>query len=427
MRYLRILVTTERRDIVIKTLADEDIDYAVTDEATSAGRAAAISFLLPMSAVEHVLERLRDIGVDETGITIIQKPETVISGRFSELERRYKKDQIGREELLARAREMAPALSTFLIMTALSAMIAATGLLQNSAAVIIGAMVIAPLMGPAMAAGAGIVTAESDLAYRGVRLQIQGIVLAVAVAAVFAWFVKATALVPPGLDIRSIPEVQQRLAPDFLSTVVALCAGIAAVVSLSRGVSSVLVGAMIAVALVPPAATVGLGMAWFEPSVIMGAGVLLMVNVVSINLVALLIFWLFGFRPQERLETEKAKKATVRRLAILFAMMMVLSLFLGLVTYISYETAIFQQKAKQTTADVFDEPEYSALVPLETSINLDIVKFLFLGKKPTVVVLVDRPSDSGFNDLAVAIKHRVVKATGQDVNVQVRFIEADEI
>ena len=426
MRYVQILIPDGKRDAILTELDEQGIDYAVTEETGRHGYSGIASFPLPMSAVEPILDRLRHVGVEETAFTIIQKPETVISHRFEALKERYPKDALAREELIARAEEMAPNLSTFLIMTGVSAIIAATGLLQNSAAVIIGAMVIAPLMGPAMAASVGTVVNDPALAYRGIRFQVAGIILAILCAAVFAWIIKQTSIIPPGLDITSIPEVQQRLAPDFLSLVVAVGAGVAAVVSLARGVSSVLVGAMIAVALVPPAATVGLGMAWGEPLVMLGSGVLLLVNVISINLVALFVFWAFGFRPQEWLQVGTAKSATVKKMAVLVVTLMVLSVFMAFVTYVSYQAAVFEQYARKATRDVFDLAKYDEMELLELSVRMQVVEVVFFGREPKLVALVDRPSGVDAIGLAETIDRQVSEGTDIDVQVQVRFVEAEE-
>ncbi len=426
MRYIQILIPDGALEAVLGELDKESIDYAVTNETGRHGYSAIVSFPVPIGAVESILERLRAVGVEEKAFTIILKPETVISHRYKELKKRYPKDEIAREELQARAEEMAPSISTFFLMTAVSAIVATVGLLTNSGAVIIGAMVIAPLMGPAMATSVGTVVSDHKLFFRGLRLQASGIGVAIVSAALFALLVKQTALIPPGLDITIVPEIHERLTPDFLSAAVALGAGIAAVVSLSRGVSSVIVGAMIAVALVPPAATVGLGIAWGMPLVMLGASVLLLVNVISINLAALAIFWSFGYRPQSWLQAGSAQATTLRRVIILGITMLILSVALGLVTYVSYKSTAFEHRAENQAKAVLKEAKYRKLGLLSISIKMKVVDVLFFGKEPIVVVQVDAPRGKSIPDLAKDIDDRITRETGRDVSVQVRFINAEE-
>ena len=426
MRYVQILIPEGKRDAVLHQLDEEGIDYAVTEETGRHGYSAMASFPVPASAVGQVLDRLREAGIEERAFTIVLKPEIVVSHRFKELKGRYKRDEISREELQARAEEMAPARSTFLIMTAVSAIIAATGLLTNSAAVIIGAMVIAPLMGPAMATSVGTVINNHELFWRGFKLQAMGIGVAIVTAAIFAALLKQTALIPPGLDITTIPEIHERLAPNFLAATIALGAGIAAVVSLARGMSSVIVGAMIAVALVPPAATVGLSLAWGLPLAMLGAGVLLLVNVISINLAALVIFWFFGYRPEDWLQTGTAKSRTIRRVIILVTVMLLLSVVLGSVTYVTFKSVAFEQRAKREARAVLKEPQFKNAKLLSVKISLREVDVLFFGKKPLIVMLVDTPGGIEDPELAKVVRERIEAASQFGVKVQVRFINAVE-
>ncbi|MFC6976672.1 TIGR00341 family protein [Halomicroarcula sp. GCM10025709] len=287
MRLVHVLVPRGKRNAVLQELDDEGIDYAVSREVGRDEYEAQVSFPLPSNAVEPVLNRLRAVGLEEDGFTVIVAAETVVSKRFDELRSNYADPTLSRPELIARAEDMAPALSTFVVMTIVSAVVATTGLLSNSAAVIIGAMIIAPVMGPAIAASVGSVLSNRTLFRRGVGLQVLGVGLAVVSALAFSLLLKETLLVPPGFDPFAVPQVQERLTPNVLSLVIAIGAGVAAVFSLTRGVSSVLVGAMIAVALVPPAATVGIGIAWNDPLAIVEAGTLLLVNLLAVNLVAL--------------------------------------------------------------------------------------------------------------------------------------------
>ncbi len=426
MRYIQILIPEGKEEQILDTLKEEGVDFAVTEETGRHGYSALVSFPLPTNAVQQVLANLREAGVEKDAFTIVMKPETVISKNFDILKKKFRKDEIAREELKARAEEMSPSFSTFLIMTSASAIIATIGLITDSAAVIIGAMVIAPLMGPAMATSVGTVINDTSLFYRGLRLQSIGIAVAIVSAAAFGFLLKGSSLIPPGLDITTVPEIKSRLAPDFLSLFIALGSGIAAVISLARGVSSVLVGAMIAVALVPPAATVGLGIAWFMPLVMLGAGVMLFVNVLSINVVALIVFWYFGYKPEDWVQAGSAKSAIRRRIAGLVAAMVFISVVLGGVTYISFESASFEEEVKVEAKNFFKKPPYNDFRLLEASVSFKPVDVLFFDKPPEVVLLVDKPTSEIPKGLAKAVSKDISKIADQDVKVQIRFIEAEE-
>ena len=94
------MIPAGKRETVLRALDDEGIDYAVTDETSSREHTAVVSFPLPRNAVEPVLDRLREIGVDDDSYTVVVDAQTVVSRRFEALQERYadesKSDQIGR-------------------------------------------------------------------------------------------------------------------------------------------------------------------------------------------------------------------------------------------------------------------------------------------------------------------------------------------
>ncbi|MFB6135692.1 MAG: TIGR00341 family protein, partial [Halobacteriaceae archaeon] len=280
-------------------------------------------------------------------------------------------------------------------------------------------MVIAPLIGPAMATSVGTVVDDDELFARGVRLQVYGIVLAVGSAAAFALLVKELHLVPPGVDVTQIAEVRERLTPDFLSLAVAIGAGVAGVVSLSTGVSTALVGVMIAVALMPPAATVGIGIAWGLPEVALGSGVLALVNWLSINFAALVVLWYQGYRPTHWFRLDEARTATLERVALLLFAIALLSVFLGGVTYTSFQHANFEQQARQQARDVVSEHEGLDLFEVRAVYDQRVL----FSQPRRVVVVVGHPPGTALPPLAEPIERRL--DANRQVRVEVRFVATE--
>jgi uncharacterized hydrophobic protein (TIGR00341 family) len=424
VRLVQVTIPAGKRDTILRALDDEGVDYVVSDEASGREYTGIVYFPLPSTAVEPVLERLREIGVDEDGYTVIVEANTVISRRFEQLQERYDEEEdesrIAREELTARARDLAPPLSTYVLMTVISALIATAGLLLDSPAVVVGSMVIAPLIGPAMAASVGTVMDDTELFRRGVKLQLLGLVVAVASAALFAFFVRTVYLVPPVEDVTTIPEIRERVAPDFLSLVVALGAGVAGVASLSSGVSTALVGVMIAVALLPPAATVGIGLAWNQPLVSLGSGVLLLVNVLSINLAALVVLWYQGYQPTQWFRTDEAKSATVTRIGVLVAAIVVLSVFLGGITLDSFERATTEQDIRTGAEEIIEE---SGAVMID--IEVEHTNTAVFQRPNRVVVTVGVPPGEQPPSVLTSINQMADRVAGRDVSTQVRYVSID--
>ncbi len=393
MRLVQVLIPEGNRSPVLDALDEEGIDYAVFDEVGRGDFEAMVQFPVPPGGVEPVLEDLVTAGIREDSYTIVMPTETVVSQRLSTLVERFPGLRISREELYARAEELAPANSTFFAFILLSTVIATTGLLLDSAATIIGAMVVAPLMGPAISASVGTILDEPEMARRGVALQAAGLVAAVLTAAVMGWLLQRTILLPPGLDITTIPQIAERTSPNFLSLFLALGSGIAGSISIMRGSGSTLVGVAIAVALVPPAATAGLGIAFGLPPVALAAAVLVVVNLLAINVSALVLFYLAGFKPLDAGRFEGVRASVFSRIAVIAIAIAVLSLGLGAVTWTTYQTQSFEQRVTDELEQRFDEADIEGVELLSVGVDYEPIDLL-LGDQPRVNVLVGLPRDA---------------------------------
>jgi uncharacterized hydrophobic protein (TIGR00271 family) len=162
------------------------------------------------------------------------------------------------------------------------------GLLINSPAVIIGAMVVAPLMTPLIAAGCALVRGDLSLFYKSLRAMLLGSLVALGVSIVVG------ILIPN--DTVTL-EMLSRGKPDILDLFVGLFAGAAAAYATGRPkVITALVGVAVAAALVPPIATVGLALTEGNMLVAEGAGVLFITNLVAIVIGAAAMFYLMGIQ-----------------------------------------------------------------------------------------------------------------------------------
>ncbi|CDK40430.1 hypothetical protein DM2_443 [Halorubrum sp. DM2] len=428
MRLVQVMIPAGKRAAVVRALDDEGVDYVVTDETSGREYTAVATFPLPTAAVEPVLERLREAGIDESTYTVIVAAETVISRRFEALEEQYEEDaehggdRISREELQAKAEGLASGLGTYVLMTVISAVIATAGLLLDSPATVVGSMVIAPLIGPAMSAAIGTVVDDESLFRRGVRMQILGVAVAVFAATAFALALRSLALVPPGLDPLELAEVSERLAPNVLVLVVAVGAGIAGIVSLITGVSATLVGVMIAVALIPPAAAVGIGIAFRIPRLVIGAGIIVAVNVLSINLSALVMLWYEGYRPQRWFREDDARAAFLKRVAVLAVAIALLSVFLGGVTYDSYVASTTETDIRAAASD-----ELTALNSEFELLELTVERTGTVPplKTDRVVVTVGVPPGGPVEGIAPVLDGRIETVVDGEVTVEVRTVTVE--
>ena len=212
-----------------------------------------------------------------------------------------------REELYNEVEKNTRLDSTYLLLVILSTMVVAIGLLENNVAVVIGAMVIAPLLGPNIALALGAALGDMPLIWKAFKTGSAGIGLAL-------FFSIGIGIWHP-MDLDS-PELMARTDVGVDSMALALASGAAAVISLTTGLSSVLVGVMVAVALLPPTATLGIMLGAGHTQLAIGAALLLAVNIVCVNLAAKIVFLVRGIKPRSWLEKQKANQSMVTCLVI---------------------------------------------------------------------------------------------------------------
>lgn len=205
---------------------------------------------------------------------------------------------ISREEIYAEIARGAQVNKTFFLLVFFSTIVAAIGLIEDSVAVVIGAMVIAPLLGPNLALALATALGDRDLFIQSVITNVLGVSFCLALSCVFGFFWPHELL---------SKELLARTDVGFDGIVLAIASGAAAVLSLTTGLSSVLVGVMVAVALLPPAVTMGLMLGAGKYSAAWGAGFLLAVNIVCLNLSAKLVFFFKGVAPLNRNEKASAR------------------------------------------------------------------------------------------------------------------------
>ena len=222
-----------------------------------------------------------------------------------------------REELYQKIVTGAKLDSNFMYMVIMSTIVAAIGLLEDNVAVVIGAMVIAPLLGPNMALAFATTLGEGKLLWLALKANIAGLFTALALSILigFIW--------PLNFDSH---ELMIRTDVGMDGIVLALVSGAAAVLALTAGLSNSLVGVMVAVAILPPTATVGLMLGSGHYQYALGAALLLAVNIVCVNLSSNITFLLKGIKPRTWYEKKKAKQSKIVLILFWFVVLIVLAM-----------------------------------------------------------------------------------------------------
>ncbi len=221
-------------------------------------------------------------------------------------------DQAG---VIAKRREECDLSARYLFMLAMSAGIAILGLLLSSPAVVIGAMLLSPLMGPIIGLGFALATGDFHWIGQASRSLLIGTVVSIAICALIVVF----------SPIQTVTaEIASRTSPNLFDLLVALFSALAGAYAMIRGREGTVVGVAIATALMPPLAVVGFGLATLNWTVFSGALLLFFTNLMTIALTAAIMARLYGF------STRLSEKQTNLQTALIVSAFVALAIPLGL-------------------------------------------------------------------------------------------------
>jgi len=285
-----------------------------------------------------------------------------------------------REEVQAQLRDSSHPDFDFFLLVLLSSVIATLGLLVDSPAVIIGAMLVAPLMSPIIGLGLASIRGDDRLARDALSALLRGALLSILISFLLTW---ANTFMP-FLDLQAsdLPKaILSRTQPSPIDLVIALAGGLAAAFALAMpNISAALPGVAIATALMPPLSTVGIGLAFQRWDVAAGAFLLFSTNAVTIAFAAMLVFFVLGFTRRD-----VQKTGTLFRLPrSLVVSALVTALMLAPLTYLSVQFVqdAVNTREEQEKLDLVDEiireeverVARSELVEWTQSIEDDILK-----------------------------------------------------
>lgn len=268
-------------------------------------------------------------------------------------------------EVIEKHREDCAMSERYMFMTAMSAGIAVLGLLLPSTAVVIGAMLLSPLMGPIMGLGFALAIGDYQWLKQSARSLAWGSVLAVGLCAALVYF----------SPIQTVtPEIASRTQPNLFDLLVALFSGMAGAYATIRGRAGAIVGVAIATALMPPLAVVGFGLATWNWPAFSGALLLYVTNLITIALTAWGMARLYGFRTS--LSARQSK----------FQNMAVLAVFVFLAAPLAYS---LQQIAFQTNSQRIIRAEI--LEPFDPASGLQSFDVDFRSEPISVVATILTP------------------------------------
>jgi len=293
-----------------------------------------------------------------------------------------------------------------------SIFIASIGLNMNSTAVVIGAMLISPLMGPIIGIGYSIAINDLTLFIKAIKNFGVMVVLSIFTSTFYFWVTPLTS---------ASAELIGRTQPTLLDLFVAIFGGIAGIVSISKSErTNVIPGVAIATALIPPLCTAGYGIAESNLSFFFGASYLFLINSVFIALASFVIIRYLRFPFREHVDPKRERK--VKRVMIIFSIIVMIPsayMFFGAIQKFNFES-----QSNIFINEVVDTPD-SKILKTEFSYKQDTVNYidLYMIGKPVKQYTIDLWNEK----LAEFRLNKTILRVFQDEDIEQQFIAMDDL
>ena len=332
-----------------------------------------------------------------------------VSKFFSRFVHRLSHDE--RMKLIA---EITPAASPgfdFFLLVILSCSIATLGLITDSAAVIIGAMLLAPLMSPIIGIGLASMIGDDVLLRNSASALLRGALLAI----LLSFLMTLINRVLPFVSLQELPgEILSRIRPSPIDLLIALAGGLAASYAMTRpNLSATLPGVAIATALMPPLCTIGFGLAMNRWDVAGGASLLFVTNAVTIASASALVFFIRGFSIEARRNGQVLPRSLIISLVLILILLVPLTYFSVKFFSEASENRMINDVVSQEVAQLND----AQLVDLQ---------IIHQDETLDMVVTIRTSKSLGYEEV-VALQQAIVDGLQRPVSLKVDQVFAEEL
>lgn len=327
--WIELIAPDDYTNKILNKVEEFGAKEVVAYPATSWG-GAHLKLLVDGQDRQQVVDKLQSHLTGCEDWRIVMTPTSAVIPDFSTQEptpeekeaKKRKRAVATREEIHQQISASARTDTNFLLLTGLSVIVATIGMAQDNVAVVVGAMVIAPLLGPNIALAFSIAIGDNKLLGQALATNLLGLLFTLAISLMLPHLVQ--------MDYGSA-EMLSRTKIGFDGVALALLSGVAAALSVTTNLSSTLVGVMVAVALMPPAVVLGISLSLQNFENAMGAATLLATNIVCVNLASNAVFLMRDISPRAWHEKRSARKGVMASLTFWTVMLAVLAVVIWLV------------------------------------------------------------------------------------------------
>jgi uncharacterized hydrophobic protein (TIGR00341 family) len=334
LRQIEVVIPKKGKDEFQQLLKEDSVEHFWQQSSDDSGY--LLKALVDAGKTEVFVDKAEQIIGDKEGyrLVIISVEATIPRIETAEKAKETKEEEssepwkkplkgirVSREELYNDISDGVQLSGIYIALVSLSTIVAALGVIRDNTAVVIGAMVIAPLLGPNVGLALATTLGDFRLFIKSVKSNLSGLAVAFSLSVLLGFIFSVD---------ETVYQIASRTDVHLSDITLALASGAAGVLAYTVGMSSAVIGVMVAVALLPPLVTAGLLVGDFKFDLAFFAFLLLITNVICVNLAAVVTFILQGVRPRTWYEVAKAKRINKIALGVWIVLVMILAFVIWL-------------------------------------------------------------------------------------------------
>lgn len=300
MKQLQITVPKKSKDDARKIIREYSSDLESSEvEKDGDGRRKRIQFTVTVESdqideLTEELKALEDIDSGDLTIRVMDQQSLIRKGQQT----RGSKSMLSQAEIYSQAQESASFNLAEWSLIGISSVIATFGLIADNVIVVIGAMMVAPILSPFISGALSVAVGDQKLFTDSIKTGLASFVLAVA----------ASSIAAAPFSIAQNPTMTLVSSPSTIGLLLSLFVGAAAALTFVTGMRDEMAGVAVAIALIPPIASIGIGISSFDSQLVLDALTLALMNMVSIIASGFVCFRLIGVKPSTYQKKKQAEK-----------------------------------------------------------------------------------------------------------------------
>lgn len=343
MKELEILAPEDSKKEVEEVLGNYTSNFSSSKVEKNGENFLEFKVTLDSDSIDDITDDLKSIKQIDHGqmsINILEQESLIKKGQKTKGSR----SSLSREEIYSKAQEFQGFDKIQWLLVGLSGAIASLGLVFENVIIVIGAMIFAPLLSPLVSSSISLVVGDRTMMKKSVLSSLKAFLLVIVVS-VFI-------LLP--IPVSSNELIMMIVEPGISAVALSLMVGSAAALTFASGVRDQVAGVAVAIALVPPLASVGIGIRMLDVSMVLSAAAISSINILSVVLAGFVTFYLIGLRPSSYYSKRNAEGMR-KIIGVVFVFLIIVAGGISFHSYDNYQDFIYEKNLESEAQQVFGD------------------------------------------------------------------------